>query len=249
MKGLILDIELSPSLAAVWGLWNQNINITNLLGESEVLCWAAKWRGEDEIMFRSTFHDGKETMLYDIHNLLEEADYVVTYNGNRFDLKILNQEFLFYNMPPPKPYHSVDLLNTVRRRFRGTSNKLDWWLRRLGLETKVATGGPSLWIECMRGSKDAWSTMKAYNMADVDRTEQLLDRIQAWVPDMPTPEGTLESPRCSCGSCKVQRRGYKRTVSGLVYRQYQCQHCGRWFRERYVDKDQARPALVHVGQV
>ena len=52
-KVLILDIEISPSLAAVWGLWKQNVSLTNLLGESEVLCWAAKWEGEDGTMSTS----------------------------------------------------------------------------------------------------------------------------------------------------------------------------------------------------
>lgn len=254
-KVLILDIEISPSLAAVWGLWKQNINLPNLLGESETICWAAKWRGEDKVMYSSTHHNGRKQMLKTLHALLEEADTVVTYNGNRFDLKIVNQEFLFDNMPPPKPYASVDLLATMKRRFRGTSNKLDWWLRRLKIGKKKETGGAQLWIDCMQGDKEAWNTMMEYNMEDVVQTENLFNRVVAWIPDLPVEAPTVDETTgevvvtCACGSTHIQRRGYKRTASGLFYRQYQCQECGKWFRERTADKTVAKSPLVHAGQI
>lgn len=253
-KLLILDIEISPSLAAVWGLWKQNINLPNLLGESEIMCFSAKWHGSKETIYKSTFHDGKEDMLRALHALLEESSAVVTYNGNRFDLKIINQEFLFANMHPPKPYHSVDLLSTMKRRFRGTSNKLDWWLRRLQIGQKLETGGAALWIDCMKGDAKAWNTMKEYNMEDVVQTENLLNRVIAWIPDMPAVAPTISKegdviPTCACGSTHIQRRGYKTTASGMHYRQYQCQKCGKWFRERTADKEVVRSPLVHAGQI
>lgn len=254
-KVLILDIEISPSLAAVWGLWKQNVSLPNLLGESEVLCWAAKWEGSEDVMSASVHEEGKTAMMRMIHRLLEQADVVVTYNGEKFDLKILNQEFLFLGMQPPKPYHSVDLLSTMRRRFRGTSNKLDWWLGRLGIGKKTETGGAGLWIACMRGEPAAWSTMIKYNKDDVSLTEALLRRVRAWIPNYPVqpPVVNVDTgeviPVCACGSVHFQSRGYKWTVGGVAYRQYQCQTCGKWSRERYSAKDKPKNPLVHAGQI
>lgn len=254
-KTLILDIEVSPSLAAVWGLWKQNVSLTNLLGESEVLCWAAKWEGQEGVVSGSVFHDGRSVMLEKIHALLEEADNVVTYNGERFDLRILNQEFLFEGLKPPRPYHSIDLLRTVRSRFRGTSNKLDWWLRRLSLGKKTDTGGAQLWIDCMRNDEAAWAKMLQYNADDVLLTEKLLQRLRPWVPNYPVQRPVIDvdtgevKPVCACGSTHFHSRGYKWTVSGLAYRQFQCQPCGKWYRERYSAKDKEKSPLVHAGQI
>lgn len=256
-KVLILDIEISPSLAAVWGLWKQNISLPNLLGESEVICWAAKWEGSEETLAASAFVEGREEMIKRIHALLEEADAVVTYNGERFDLKILNQEFLFANLSPPRPYHSIDLLSTMKRRFRGTSNKLDWWLGRLGIGQKADTGGASLWINCMKGDPTAWSTMISYNREDVALTEGLLRRVRAWIPNYPVQPPVADAvtgellPVCACGSVHFQSRGYKWTVGGMAYRQYQCQApgCGKWHRARYSAKDMPKSPFVHAGQI
>lgn len=53
LRLLMLDIETSPNLAAVWGLFNVNIGINQIIKPGGTLCWAAKWYGEKEIMFSS----------------------------------------------------------------------------------------------------------------------------------------------------------------------------------------------------
>lgn len=255
MKTLLLDIETSPNLAHVWGLRNQFISINQLVNSSELMCWGAKWRGDESTIFASSFHHDKLTMVKEIHKLLEEADAVVTFNGERFDLPILNQEFLFAGLKPPKPYMSIDLYRTVSRRFRTPSNKLDYWLKRLGLEGKADTGGFELWLDCLKGDEAAWNKMMEYNLTDVVRTEQLLEKLLPWIPHMPMETPLVDSVSgelvvtCSCGSTHIQRRGHKRTASGLHYRQYQCQKCGKWFRERTNDKEVAKSPLVHAGQI
>ena len=52
-KILLLDIETSPNTAHVWGIWQQNISINQLLESSEILCFAAKWLGEKDIVFKT----------------------------------------------------------------------------------------------------------------------------------------------------------------------------------------------------
>ena len=94
MNLLTIDIETSPNLAHVWGIWQQNVGLPQLLESTEVLCWAAKWYDSDKVMFSSSFADSKETMVKKIWELLNEADVVVHYNGIKFDIPHLNREFL-----------------------------------------------------------------------------------------------------------------------------------------------------------
>ena len=53
---------------------------------SYVLCWAAKWLGEDEIMFDSVHVSKPKKMLKRIHDLISESDAVIHYNGTKFDM-------------------------------------------------------------------------------------------------------------------------------------------------------------------
>ena len=124
MKILLLDIETAPNTAYVWGLFKQNISISQIVDSSAMLCWAAKWLDNEDVMF-SSIMGGRKKMLQRIHKLLDEADAVVHYNGSRFDIPTLNKEFLEAGMSPPSPYAQVDLLKTARQQFRFPSNKLD----------------------------------------------------------------------------------------------------------------------------
>lgn len=232
MKILLLDLEISPTLATVWGLFNQNIALSQITGNSEVLTWAAKWHDSDEVLYSSRGEVSKRKMIKDIHKLLNEADVVITYNGNSFDLKILNKEFLLLGLAPPAPYKSLDLLTTMRGRFRGTSNKLDYWVRRLDIGQKIQHRGHQLWLDCMNGDKAAFAEMLEYNIQDVVILERLYDKVRPWIKNHPNHAlyaGELVCP--NCGGAHYQKRGWSYT-SSLKYRQYQCREvgCGKWFR-------------------
>lgn len=230
---LTLDIETSPNLAHVWGIWNQNVAINQIMESGEVICFAAKWYGRPAVEFYSTHHDGKQQMLDHAHRLLSEADVVVHYNGRGFDMPLLRGEFVQAGMAPPAPWQDVDLLLVVKRQFRFVSNKLDFVARQLGLGGKVSHTGHQLWVDCMAGDERAWRLMRKYNRQDVRLTEQLYERLLPWITDHPSLAVLTgsEVPVCQCGSTDVQRRGWSHTRQGR-YRRYQCQAegCGAWFR-------------------
>jgi DNA polymerase elongation subunit (family B) len=164
MKILLLDIESSPNTAHVWGLWQQNVSINQLMESSYVLCYAAKWLGDEKIMFDSVHQSKPKAMLKGIHGLLNDADAVVHYNGTKFDIPTLNKEFLLHSFNPPSPYKQIDLLRVVRSNFRFPSNKLDYVAQRLNLGKKHEHEGHELWVKCMNGDKDAWKRMEKYNI-------------------------------------------------------------------------------------
>ena len=173
----MLDIETSPMSAYVWGLFDQNIGLNQMIDTSKVLCYTAKWYDDKEIYFDSIHKSRHKTMLKGIHDLLDMADAVITYNGNKFDLPVLNKEFLLHGFNPPSPYKQIDLLRTVRSNFRFPSNKLDYVAQRLGLGKKQEHEGHELWVKCMNGDKDAWKRMEKYNIQDVVLLENLYNSL------------------------------------------------------------------------
>lgn len=233
---LILDIETAPSLAYVWGLWDQRVGLNQLVDVSSVLCFAAKWHGKPKVHYASDHHDGHEKMVESAHRLIDEADAVITYNGRAFDIKHLHREFLLAGLGPPSPHKDIDLLNVARRKFKFASNKLAHVTKELGLEGKAETGGFELWRDCMAGCPKAWATMKRYNIQDVLQTEQVYDRLLPWIDNH--PHFGLYGPRfedehrCQrCGHPDLMRRGYYMTNVGR-YARLQCKKCGGYSRTR-----------------
>ena len=226
MKILLLDIESAPTSAYVWGLWQQNVGTNQIVDNGYVLCWAAKWYGADEEMMFSSGRGGTKRMLQRVHKLLDEADVVVHYNGSRYDIPILNREFVTHGFTPPSPYKQVDLLKVARNRFKFISNKLDFVAHALGLGQKIRHKGFELWIECMANDPVAWKAMEEYNKQDVILLEKLYNVFKPWIKNHPSQEG-LVCP--SCASDKYHSRGFFRSKL-LAYRRFQCQACGKWFR-------------------
>lgn len=228
MKILLLDIESSPNVAHVWGIWQQNVGLNQLMESSYVLCWAAKWLGSDEVMFDSVHVSKPKKMLKRIHDLISEADAVVHYNGTKFDMPTLNKEFLLHEMNPPAPYKQIDLLKQVRSQFRFPSNKLDYVAQRLGLGKKTSHEGHELWVKCMNKDKDAWFRMEEYNKQDVILLEKLYVRLLPWIKNHPNHNHSSDNHVCpTCGSHNIQKRGTAVTTTAS-YQRYQCRACGSW---------------------
>lgn len=230
MKILMLDIETAPHLASVWGLWNQNISLNQLLEAGYTLCYAAQWYGSREIMFDSVHQSSARAMVRSAHKLLDEADAVCHWNGEKFDIPTLNKEFLLHGLKPPAPYKQIDLLKTARRKFRLASNKLDYVAQALGLGSKTHHKGHQLWLDVMNGDDAAWKVMEKYNRNDVRLLSAVYERLQPWVVGHPNHAAYGDGEECpKCGSHSHQRRGYSIT-STRRYARLQCRDCGTWFR-------------------
>jgi hypothetical protein len=233
MKTLILDIETSPNLVHTWGLWKQNVGINQIQEPTEILCWAAKWYDEDEVMFSSIIADEKEGMLLDIWQLLDMADAVVHYNGQSFDIPHINREFLEAGFLPPAPYKQIDLLKTAKSVFKFPSNKLDYIVTTLKIGEKVKHEGHELWTGCLLGDEESWDKMEEYNKADVMLTEKLYERFRPWIKGMPNAAlyqdetDTLACPLCG-RTDTLHPRGFAYTAVSKFQR-YRCE-CGKWCR-------------------
>src|SRR3546814_9474335 len=54
-------------------------------------------------------------MVVALHKLLSEADAVVTYNGDRYDIPKAMGEFVLEGLMPPPPPTSIDLMKAVKK--------------------------------------------------------------------------------------------------------------------------------------
>jgi uncharacterized protein YprB with RNaseH-like and TPR domain len=180
MKILYLDIETTPIKAWVWGLWDQNVAINQIIEPTEMLCFGARWHGKKNVIFKSVHHDGKKTMLEELHKLMDEADVLVGWNSAAFDHKHINREFLENGLQPPSPVKDLDLMSIVKSNFQFPSNKLDYVAQALGVGAKVKHSGFQLWIDCMDGKDKAWKEMKKYQLQDVNLLVDLYDILLPW---------------------------------------------------------------------
>lgn len=179
--------------------------------------------------YASIHHNGREEMLSKLHGCLDEADVVVTYNGKSFDTPVANREFLLLGLAKPAPYTQVDLYRVVRSEFRFASNKLDHIVQQLGIGSKVAHPGHTLWQKCLEGDEKSWNLFRKYNKQDVVLLEELYDRLLPWIPSHPNRRlyGGDGCPKCSG---ELAPRGYAYTNTG-EYRRYRCRDCGAWSRD------------------
>ena len=246
MKLLFLDIESSPSQAFVWGLFDQNVGINQVIDSSKVLCYSAKWHGKKEKMVFDSVHQSSEkTMLKGVHKLLDEADVIATYNGTSFDLPVLNREFLLQKMAPPSPYKQVDLLRVARRQFRFLSNKMDYVAQALGVGNKTRHPGFQLWIDCMAGDEKAWKLMEKYNRQDVILLEGIYEKMLPWIPGHPSHGVYTHDLVCpNCGGKKLQRRGTQVNASGR-YQRFQCE-CGKWMHSAEKEQKGSKDRMIGI---
>lgn len=238
-KILVIDIETAAATVETFGLFKQNIGIGQIIDPVRVICFAAKWHGEPDkkIVFHAEWDSTHEDMISAAYELINEADFVVGWNSQGFDVKHLNAEFLKYGYKPPSPYKNVDLMLCARKNFRLMSNKLDWYAQQLGVGSKVQNGGMSLWRELARPESEksllkARKLMERYNRADVALTDELFVKLRPWISGVNVGLYVdSDKPVCvNCGSESLQRRGWAYLTAGK-YRRFQCNDCGRWNRD------------------
>lgn len=232
-KILFFDIETSPILAYVWGLFDQNIALNQIHTDWQVLAWAAKWSDSNNIIYKDARNQKDDkSILKELWVLLNEADIVVTQNGKKFDSKKINARFVYHGLNPPVPYKHIDTLQIAKKYFAFTSNKLAYTSEMLCPNAKKSDHkkypGFELWKECLRNNPKAWAEMKKYNIQDVIALEKLYEKLRSW--DSSIDRSSNENNCRVCDSHNLQKRGINRSLAG-TYQRYQCIDCGAWTKD------------------
>lgn len=236
-KVLMIDIETSPILTWTFTTRKAFIQPEQIERDWTILTFAAKWLGEDEIIFGTA----KEEEEYDdfelvskIWELLDQSDIIVAHNLNRFDKLKINARFLYHGLPPCSPFKSVDTYQIAKQNFGTTYHKLDFLSKYIGSTGKMEHEGFNLWKKCMHGDSDAWDMMLSYNKKDTIELEEVYLAIRAFDSRHPSMSIYKEEPGMCCTKCGSENINYvKDTYTNTrVFKLYQCSDCNGWSRSR-----------------
>lgn len=233
LKMLGLDIETAPALVYSFSAFKTNIGYNQVVEPPRIIAFSAQWKGSKSVIFYSEYHHSRQEMLDALHALLDEADVVVTFNGDSFDLPWIDGEFIAEHMRPPSPVMKIDLYKVVKKHSRWLHKKLAVVADRLIGDQKVPHQGFGLWMDCLRGDEEtkrkAWTLMRKYAKKDTALLWPLYDELLPWIKQ-PHPVSSHPGLLCrNCSSGNLQSRGTSKTLNG-VYPRLQCQDCGKWQR-------------------
>ena len=236
MKILVLDIETSPHHGIFWSLYDKPYSPDKIDSQGFMLSYSAKWVGERGY-FTKRYDSGSE--FFDtLHELMNKADAIITYNGDKFDLTHINREFLAHGYPPVRPCASIDLYKFVKTTFYLPSYRLDYVAQYFLGDNKAETGGLQLWRDVENGDERAWSKFLRYNKKDVTLTEELYLLFRPWMRNHPYVGPVDESvfrdseedygrcPVCQSPRLTLQR---PRRTRCFAIRLVRCGDCGHYF--------------------
>lgn len=239
LKTLVLDIETLPLICFVWQRRDQNITLEQVKKDWSLASFAAKWLHEppSNMIYADNSHktdayDDKELLLK-LWKLLNQADIVITQNGEKFDSRKINARFILQGINPPSPYRHFDTYKLSSQVASFTSHSLEYVTEKCNKKYKKLKHkrfpGWSLWIECISGNKEAWKEMKKYNIHDVLATEEWYENLKAWAPEkMPKPYLVSDTAKecATCGHVGHLKLGKPRHTKRFTYVQHQCTNCG-----------------------
>ncbi|MBT6045373.1 MAG: RNase H superfamily protein [Candidatus Scalindua sp.] len=237
-KVLFFDIETAPMEVYTWHLYPKMIHIGQIIKDWNIICWRAKWLGDDTILGSSqtpseAIERDDERVVRDLYALLNEADIVIAHNLVDFDKKKANTKFLQYNLPPSAPYQVIDTLREARKNFKFSSNKLDYLCQELGFGNKINTGF-DLWKKCLAGDSEALNDMYVYCGRDIEMLEELYLKLRPFIKSHPNMALYLDDREGKCSNCgssdltPMSRPYYTQTG---VFQTYRC-GCGAVIRDR-----------------
>jgi uncharacterized protein YprB with RNaseH-like and TPR domain len=214
-KILIYDIE-TTDLDSDWGT---------------LLCVGYKWLGDKNPTILSILDYPGENFLDDsklvqaFHDVVLEADMVITYFGKGFDQPWMTGKYLEHNIPWPPNTPHVDLFYTAKSNTRLSRKSLDNLVTYLKLGKKYWVSHQD-WKLAKIGDKHGISEVIKHCYVDVNLTEKLYYRFRPGIRQHPRVYGWL--PCRVCGSEKLQRRGFATTVTKGRRIRVQCSKCGAW---------------------
>lgn len=235
-KTLILDIEVLPATVLAYDLRTTYINKSMIVTPRRTCLICSKWADDPEVfIFAEWLPGGHKKMLDDIWKQMDEANVIITFNGDGYDLKELATEFVQAGMTMPSGYQSIDLYKVAKRRFRFMSSSLQFIAEALNTgHQKLDSGGIELVKKIMADDESARAEYMTYCSGDVLATEELFHRLFTYLPKAPNKaliDGVAGDCCPACLSEDYRSRGYYYLATGK-YRRFKCNECFRYFRAR-----------------
>jgi hypothetical protein len=219
----------------------------------------AKWLFEDEVY--SEFVTPEEAIARDdkricevLWTLMDEAQIIVTHNGNKFDLIKLNTRFMLNDLIPPSPYESVDTCKIANKQFAFSSNALNY-IGKITLDREKIKTNYQLWIGCENGDQESLNFMQTYCKGDVLLLEDVYLAMLGWIPNHPNIGVLIGSTVPTCPNCGSTiffegEEALEYSTPQNVFPAVRCAECGRVSRTRIskITKEQRKTMVVPTAR-
>ncbi len=247
---LTIDLERVPGQALMEFFEPTDIKRINYwppekwLSLPRTVCFTAKWldKARPEFVAEWQHPDDPTWVARRSHELIDAADLVITYNGNRSDLKWLRTAWTEQGMAEPRPFKSVDLFK-LQARWAFERRSLGYLLDRLSMASKQGRYNSAEAFAACAGKRDAQKALRAYNVADVEITEALYLRVRHLLPSVNVGAfyaDANEVNRCPyCGEEGTLKASGWYTANVYRYGLRTCSSCGGHARNNHV-KHRAR---------
>ena len=256
LRILVYDIETMPNLVYTWGFYNQNISHNQVKTYGWMCSFAAKWIGEDEIIYHE-YRGNKgndKSLVKKLIDLFDQADVVIAHNGRAFDTKTAKGRALKYGINPPSPFKVADTLLIAKNEFKLPRNTLEYIAEHVGVTPKdkhEKFPGFELWRQCLEGNEDAWKEMREYNIQDIETLEEVYYALRPWATQHPNLGIFLENTRKVCPKCaSPELKAIRKVINTNTqsYSGYECKNCGGYCRGRrnITDKEKKKSLLVNA---
>jgi RNase_H superfamily len=224
---------------------------TELSAEGDLLVFGYKWIGAPAVggtcadcgkrhsrVFTPSVLDGAEpcdqgrihysdkSLIKLSHDVLSEADMVVTFNGKNFDWKLQNTKFLMAGLKPVPAIAHVDLYQVARSNILIRPKSLKNLARVFKFKHQKTALDFNVWRRAAKGDPSSLRYIRDHCRADVLVTEEAYFLFRNNVRQHPRISGW--GPCRRCGADALERRGEAVTIyKGQQYR-FQCRKCGGW---------------------
>lgn len=184
-KILVWDVESTPVDAVLFNSGKQYVSHDKLMSHTKIICIGYKYLGEPMSKTKHLVWDkdqNDKAMVAKFSEIVNDADAMLTHNGDGFDLPLLNARVLYHGLPPIAFPLSIDTCKLSRRAFRLPSHSLAFLSRYLQLGKKMDTGGFELWWQVWKeNDKKALTKMVKYCMQDVKLLEKVFKRMRPYI--------------------------------------------------------------------
>lgn len=203
-----------------------------------IMCFGYKIEGESEAKclnvwdFTDDFQNDA-ALAHLAYEILHDADEIVTHNGKRFDLKVLNTRLAKWGLPPLPKIHHVDTKVVCSRNLSLYSNSLANVAKFFGLDDKMTFSNKwGMWerIAFKEHTKEDLEVMAEYCKQDVEVLQQIYQRTRPFHGNMSVNKNVVNPNEMLCpvcGSHEIVSNGW-RISGGNAFQRMQCLDCGSW---------------------
>lgn len=243
-KIVFFDLETLPDPREIYdripsiGAWPGRTFKADL---QSIMCFGYKIKGQKKAKSINAW-DFKESWERDRHDdsaliqaaydILHDADEIVTHNGKKFDVKVLNTRLAYYGLPPIAKTPHVDTRQVAKRHLTLYSNSLDAVAKFFGCSKKMHWSNKwNTWtkIAFREESKKDLKLMDKYCKQDVEVLEDVYEHLRPFHGNQGTNKNHFvdgDVVVChSCGSDNLIGHGYRQTTTQL-YPRFRCKDCG-----------------------